>query len=93
MELFVVCIYKRRICSGEVSESFEGTVLDVAVDARPESETFGQFVMVELSDENKRQLYASRIFAWFLRNFRISYFFINVIITIINYQKRGSSIR
>ena len=54
----------------------EGTVLDVAVDARPESETFGQFVMVELSAENKRQLYVPRgFFAWFLRNFRISYFF------------------
>ena len=72
----MVCIYKRRICSGEVSESFRGNVLDVAVDARPESETFGQFVMVELSAENKRQLYVPRgIFLMVFRNFRISYFF------------------
>ena len=72
----------------------EGTVLDVAVDARPESETFGQYVMVELSAENKRQLYVPR---GFLHGFSVisesATFFINVIITIINYQKRGSSIR
>mgnify|MGYP002524594762 CR=1 FL=1 len=39
-----------------------GRVLDVAVDVRPESKTFGEWVAVELSDENKRQLYIPRNF-------------------------------
>lgn len=40
-----------------------GKVLDVAVDLRPNSSTFKQYVQVELSDENKRQLYIPRGFA------------------------------
>jgi len=41
----------------------EGKVLDVAVDIREGSETFGQHVTVELTGENKKQVFIPRGFA------------------------------
>lgn len=41
----------------------KGKVLDVAVDLRKGSSTFGQWEAVELSDENKRQFFVPRGFA------------------------------
>ena len=53
---------------GEYSQAklvrvIKGKVLDVAVDIRKSSPTFGEYVMVELSEENKRQLFIPRGFA------------------------------
>ena len=53
---------------GEYSQAklvrvLKGKVLDVAVDLRKDSPTLGKYVMVELSDENKRQFFIPRGFA------------------------------
>ena len=53
---------------GEYSQAklvrvIKGKVLDVAVDLRKDSKTFGKYVMVELSEDNKRQFFIPRGFA------------------------------
>ena len=41
----------------------QGKVLDIAVDIRKNSPTYGKYVAVELSEENKKQLFIPRGFA------------------------------
>lgn len=48
---------------GKLVSALRGRVLDVAVDVRLGSPTFGRHVAVELTEENRRQLWVPRGFA------------------------------
>ncbi|MCH3993558.1 MAG: dTDP-4-dehydrorhamnose 3,5-epimerase [Prevotella sp.] len=54
---------KGRFSQAKLVRVIKGKVLDVAVDIRKSSPTFGKHVMVELSEENKRQFFIPRGFA------------------------------
>ncbi|WP_025738701.1 dTDP-4-dehydrorhamnose 3,5-epimerase [Salinivibrio socompensis] len=49
--------FQTQQAQGKLVRCAIGTVLDVAVDIRPDSPTFGEVVTVELSADNKRQLW------------------------------------
>ena len=55
--------YQLQHPQGKLVRTLVGTILDVAVDIRKSSPSFGQWVAYELSAENKRQLWVPPGFA------------------------------
>ena len=54
---------KAEYSQAKLVRVIKGKVMDVAVDIRKNSPTFGKYIMVELSEANKRQLFIPRGFA------------------------------
>ena len=57
------CIYRTQNRRASLLRSSRGAVLDVAVDVRIGSPTFGRHVTVDLNEENRRQFWVPRGFA------------------------------
>ena len=55
--------FQKNSPQGKLVQVCRGRVFDVAVDIRKDSKTYGMHVAVELSGENKRQLFVPRGFA------------------------------
>ncbi|MCD2492144.1 dTDP-4-dehydrorhamnose 3,5-epimerase [Lacrimispora sp. NSJ-141] len=55
--------FQKQYPQGKLVRVIKGTVFDVAVDLRSDSETYGKWFGVELSAENKKQFYISPGFA------------------------------
>ena len=55
--------FQKEYPQGKLVRVIKGRVFDVAVDLRKESETYGKWYGVELTEENKKQFYISEGFA------------------------------
>ena len=55
--------YQLQKTQGKLVRVVRGAVFDVAVDLRQTSDTYGQWVGIELSDQNKKQLWIPEGFA------------------------------
>ena len=64
---------------GKLVTVLRGSVLDIAVDVRKGSSTFGKHVRCELTEENRRQMWVPRgFFSWLHRNIRKRRFILQV---------------
>ena len=54
---------KGEFAQAKLVRVLKGAVLDVAVDLRKDSQTFGKYVAIELSEENKKMFFIPRGFA------------------------------
>ena len=54
---------KGQYAQAKLVRVIKGSVLDIAVDLRPNSPSFGQHISIELNQDNKRQLFIPREFA------------------------------
>jgi len=50
-------------CQAKIVEVIKGRAIDIVVDIRIDSPTYGKFTMVELTEDNNRQLFVPRGFA------------------------------
>ena len=50
-------------CQAKIVEVIKGSAIDVVVDIRRDSETYGKYIAVKLTDSNNRQLFVPRGFA------------------------------
>ncbi len=55
--------FQKEFPQGKLVRVIKGAVFDVAVDLRADSETYGKWYGVELTEENKKQFYVSEGFA------------------------------
>ena len=55
--------FQKEFPQGKLVRVIKGRVFDVAVDLRADSETYGKWYGIELSEENKKQFYISEGFA------------------------------
>ncbi len=55
--------FQKQYPQGKLVRVIKGAVFDVAVDLRSDSETYGRWYGIELTEENKKQFYISQGFA------------------------------
>ncbi len=55
--------FQKEFPQGKLVRVVKGSVFDVAVDLRSDSETYGKWFGVELTEENKKQFYIPEGFA------------------------------
>lgn len=55
--------FQKKYPQGKLVRVIKGSVFDVAVDLRPDSQTYGKWFGIELTEENKKQFYIPEGFA------------------------------